>query len=432
MSRKVVIGGIAGLAAAALFVVVGSASGSNQLRIGFPSAVNLIPGAEVQIRGVVVGEVASVEVVPGKDAGAEVVVTVEDEHWPLSDGTRASIRWGSTVSYAARYVELEPAAEGAPLANGARLGGDQVRVPVEVDDLLNILDRPTRRSLGKLIDGSAQTFGPRARELRDAMRDAGPAFNEAATFFDGLGDDQTALDLLVTAGAATAESLANRRPELVSAVDGMAATFEEIAGNSAATAETLRTLPSALSKTTGTLSRLDPSLDEVGELVDELAPGASRIPRLARNARGALAELSSVAPALSSTLGTLRKAAPDARDFTGQARPVTERLGPILDRLVPMLECVRPYSREVGNWVGVWSRLGPFATTDGRYGRVLIQQYPFTSSSPLNSAEMAELFDGLAYGFGVPPGYASFDEKFLPDCGLDSDRLDPTLDPEAR
>ena len=51
---------------------------------------------------------------------ARVELTIGDEAWPLTQGTKMILRWGGTVSYANRYIALFPGPAGAPaLADGA-------------------------------------------------------------------------------------------------------------------------------------------------------------------------------------------------------------------------------------------------------------------------------------------------------------------------
>jgi hypothetical protein len=51
---------------------------------------------------------------------------------------------------------------------------------------------------------------------------------------------------------------------------------------------------------------------------------------------------------------------------------------------------------------------------------------------PYDSGTAAKLFPGLDYAFPRPPGYSAGQPWFLPKCGVTTDALDPSKDPESR
>jgi len=94
------------------------AGGGTPYRARFSDATGLLPGDDVRIAGVRVGEVRGIRVVDGGAAGpaAEVSFTVADDI-PLAAGVRAKIRYRNLVGQ--RYVALsEGPGDGRPLAAG--------------------------------------------------------------------------------------------------------------------------------------------------------------------------------------------------------------------------------------------------------------------------------------------------------------------------
>ena len=181
-----------GLVVIALAVIVARGDGGHALKATFPSAVNVVPGAEVRTGGVRVGKVDSIEV--HGDAARLTLAIDDDGVWPLRRGTRASIRLGGTISYANRYVELTPGpASAAALADGAELPAQDGTSPFEFDELFNTFDARTRAGMGELIDNGAATLGSRGPELRRGLRDGGRGLGEGGRLFAALADDKYAL-----------------------------------------------------------------------------------------------------------------------------------------------------------------------------------------------------------------------------------------------
>ncbi|HEX6388011.1 MAG TPA: MlaD family protein, partial [Solirubrobacteraceae bacterium] len=257
MKRALPIGGLV-LALVALVLVLRSGDDGRELRATFPSAVNLVEGAEVRAGGVKVGTVRAIEL---RGERAELRLRIDDDAWPLRAGTRAQIRLGGNVSYANRYIELAPGpGSGRALADGAQLPARDASSPLEFDELFNTFDARTRAGMGALIDRGAATFGPRAQELRDGLDVGGRGLGEGGRFLSELSADPAQLRTLLRTTAGTARALARRDGDLRTLVGATAETLTAIADSGDDVRATLRALPPALRTARGTLARTDRSL----------------------------------------------------------------------------------------------------------------------------------------------------------------------------
>ncbi|WP_216694560.1 MlaD family protein [Dietzia psychralcaliphila] len=109
----------------------------------FADVGGLGPGSEVTVAGVRVGRVLGVgrEVGPGGEVIAVVDFEVERAS-PVSDGVRASVRYGDMLGI--RYLSLDPPQDGGPavggadpLAGGARIPLEATTDPVDLTALVN-------------------------------------------------------------------------------------------------------------------------------------------------------------------------------------------------------------------------------------------------------------------------------------------------------
>lgn len=400
------------------------------VRASFPSAINVVAGAEVRVGGVKVGAVRDIEL---RDGRADVELGIDDDGaWPLRRGTTAAIRLGGTVSYANRYIELVPGPADAPaLADGDRLAVRDASSPVEFDEVFQVFDPPTRTGLGRLIDTGEATFASREQELRSALRSAGPALSEVRGTFEALGGDAAALRTLLRTGAGVAGQLERREGALRSLVDDTAHTLSAVAAGGSDLRATLRALPGTLRAARGTLRDADGSLARLEPLLVDLRPGARELRRTAGPLQRAVGTLGVVAPDLRATLTRLRSGGGDIAGFLREAEPQLRRLRPVLERLQPMVGCLRAYSPELAGLFSTWGAFNTGYDATGRYAWLNGQALPFPNGAGLSSKAIADTFPTLRYSLVRPPGLNAGQPRLQPQCGVTADGQDPAKDPET-
>jgi phospholipid/cholesterol/gamma-HCH transport system substrate-binding protein len=430
MRPRLLAGSAIVLAIAAILVVVVSAGSHPRIvRAAFQGAINVVPGQEVRLAGVKVGHVESVHEADGQ---AVVALAIDDAHaWPLRQGTIARLRYGTTVSYAARYVELFPGPRNAPaLASGAVLSSADTVTPVEFDQIFNIYDAEARRNLRGLIANGAAALEGRAGDLAGALRQSPAAFDQLAGMMRELGADRNALSVLARQGARASAALEGVDGPLRALLGHLAGTFDEFAAHTAAQQASLERMPATFATTRDALRRLDASLGGLDRLISDIGPGARGLVRLARPASDALRELRSVAPLATATLATGSRSAPSITALLNQGTTFMPSLGTVLGQLTPAFGCLRPYSPEIAGAVSTWAGFAKNYDALAHYARTLIQTLPYnpgaaSSSSVLKSAP------GTTYAFPRPPGLNAGQTWLQPQCSAGSAALHAAADPEA-
>jgi phospholipid/cholesterol/gamma-HCH transport system substrate-binding protein len=156
---------LAGLAA--LLLAVLARDDSHSYRFVFENAGQLVAGDLVRIGGTPAGEIESIELSDGGQA--EVEVSVDDEFAPLHAGSTATIRAASLIGVANRYVDVHPGPNfRSELDDGALLSADNTTTIVDLDQVFNALDPPTRAGLEQVIDGFAAWYGGRERQANES------------------------------------------------------------------------------------------------------------------------------------------------------------------------------------------------------------------------------------------------------------------------
>jgi len=151
----------------------------------FADALAVYPGDRVQIMGVKVGNVDSVE-----PAGDKMKVTLSfDSQYKVPENVTASVLNPTVV--ASRVIQLAPPwTEGPALADNAVIPLERTQVPVEWDDIRNQLDKLVTE-LGPTPSQPKGPLGGFVESLADGLNGKGKQIN---TTFRALSDSVAALN----------------------------------------------------------------------------------------------------------------------------------------------------------------------------------------------------------------------------------------------
>src|SRR5438132_1044988 len=148
------------------------------LNAEFTSANGLVPQAEVRVSGVHVGTVTAIT---DSSAGDALVRMALQPGIRLRQDTRAVIRPKTLLGE--KFVELvrQQGSTQRYLASGALIPKAQTGQAIEIDDILNAMDAPTRkamsesfRQLGIALDGRQQDIGAALPPLDATMTNLRP------------------------------------------------------------------------------------------------------------------------------------------------------------------------------------------------------------------------------------------------------------------
>ncbi len=240
------------------------------LQAVFPSANNIRPGSPVRIAGVNVGKVTKVgHFEEGKQA-ALVTMRIDKKGLPIHDDATMKIRPRIFLE-GNFFIDVSPGSPQAPVVHdGDRIPINQTSDPVQLDQVLDALQAPTRADLQALL-----------RELSRGLRGKGatgynasipywkPAYRDSAIVADALqGSQPHDLSRFVDKAGQTAAAIDRNREQLKSLVTD----FDTTAGAFAASNEQLS---AAVAELPRTLHAGMPALDALNRPLPGLA-GESR------------------------------------------------------------------------------------------------------------------------------------------------------------
>ena len=255
------------------------------LNAEFASANGLVPQAEVRVSGVHVGTVLAIG--DANDGGALVHMALQPDI-RLRQDTRAVIRPKTLLGE--KFVELvrPQGSNQAYLESGATLPKGQTGQAIEIDDILNAMDAPTRKAmsesfqqLGIALDGREQDIGAALPPLDDTVANLRPLarvgearqkeldriLTNLNVIMQALADEQDQLGHLVDSGDTVMSGIASRDQALAGTVQNGAAVFgsldQAFSGVTAADRASLQKSPSTIAAGRRTLSLTNPQVDQL-------------------------------------------------------------------------------------------------------------------------------------------------------------------------
>ena len=267
-----------------------------EVRVSFSDAAGLVPQDEVRVAGVKVGRVLSVSA--DSAGGTEVVMQVDAMR--LRSDTRAVLRPKSLLG--TKYIELvrRPQSSAPYLGSGAAIPRSQTGEAVEIDDVLNNMDAPTRaamseslRQLGVALDGRSgdvNTTIPQVEALTAQLRpiaqigerrdaELSRILVDLNTIFQALADEQDSLGRVIDSGNQVFGAVAARDQELGVAIAQTANLFQSLdqsfAGTTDVNRQSLAAAPESIATTSHTIGLTNP---EVDQLIPEILLGQVNYP----------------------------------------------------------------------------------------------------------------------------------------------------------
>ena len=379
-ARVVAVGAVVAAAIVVAFVLIGGKA-PYRIHARFINASQLVKGNLVQIAGHPVGKVEKIELLD--NGRADVTLTIDDDTAPLRQGTSVTVRQASLSGVANRYLDLHVAPDGAPEidSDGTILESDTTTA-VDLDQLFNTLDKPTREALQGVVQGSARQYQDSGEEYGEGLMYLNPSLSASSRFLRELNGDSGLLEKFVVQSSKFVTDVAEKREALVSLIGNLETTTGALAAEQAPLREAIGQLPDFMRRANttfvnlrGTLDDLDPLVEDSKPVARELRPFLHQLRPLANDARPTLRDLSALIdrPGPDNDLVELTNAqVPVADVAVGPIqRNGEERLGALpgsakaLRVSAPELETARPYLPDLLGWFDDFSHSGVFDALGG-------------------------------------------------------------------
>jgi phospholipid/cholesterol/gamma-HCH transport system substrate-binding protein len=444
IARAAALGALV-LAAVIVALVLMGGGGGHRYFMEFQTAGQLVKDDDVQVGGRRVGSIKSIELT--NDNQARIEVEVQEPFAPLRDGTKAVIRATSLSGVANRYIALTLPPENAKaLDDKSVLKADSTTSIVDLDQLFNTLDEPTRNDLKGIIQGFATATKGRGDEAAKAAEYFNPALSTSRKLFAEVTEDEGVLTEFLVNSARTVTALAEKRDDLSSLVGNTNATAGAIAQESESLGQALDILPSTLRRANTTFVNLRATVDDLDLLVNASKPATKDLEPFLKQLRPLVA---SARPTIADLRKLVSRSGPDndlvdaTKSFPGLQRvasPALEHSRASLVKAQPVLEFVRPYTVDIVGWFRDFGQGAANYDANGHFARIqpIFNAFSFTENpagGTLEAIPPQARLDNLQKGMMRRcPGSATQpatdgSNPFLDQGRLGADDCDPTQVP---
>ncbi len=380
----------------------------------FQNAGQLVKGDDVQIGGRRVGNVKEIKLTNGNQA--RVTVELEDGFAPLHTGTTAIIRATSLSGIANRYIALTPGPDNKPeLEDGAELTAASTTAPVDLDQLFNTLDKPTRKALQDVIQGSSTWYDGAGEDANRGTKFFNPALSTSRTLINELVGDQKAFTDLVVSSSKVVSAIAERRDDLSGLVSNANTTTAAIAAENQALEQALGLLPGTLRQANSTFVDLRSTLDDLDTLVSASKPATKDLARffaelrpLVNDARPTIKDLRTLIrrPGANNDLIELLTKAPRLQRV---AQPAFANSIKALRKSTPVLDFIRPYTPDLAGWLRDFGQTTANYDANGHFARIqpMFNAFNLNNNVLVPKTEAARPLGLITKQFKRCPGAAS-------------------------
>jgi len=327
MSRKPLLALASLVAAAVATLLILDSDDSYMVRAEFKNVGGLRQNSSVKIAGVPGGKVVDIEITERDTAIAHF--RMKDNAAPIGRGATVHVR--PTDLLGERYAELDPGDRSRPLPSNSLISVAKTDVPVELDDVLNMLDPDTRTRLGILINEIGVGLHGRGHDLNRLLAEMPTSLGKAREMLKAVADQNETLKAVLTKGDRITATVNAKRGDMGALIDEADAALGTIAEKRSELGRTIRSAPGALRELRSTLSKLQtasialrPFADDVRAAATPLNQTLKALPAFTRAATPTLRTAVDVAPALT-RLGV-------------KGTPTLRRLRPAADVLAQTLE----------------------------------------------------------------------------------------------
>ena len=310
-----------------------------RIKVDFPEAATLVAEADVRLAGVNVGKVKKKTLVK-KGARTQVELEIQTQYAPIPKDTRAILRQKTLLGET--YVELAPGnPKSGMLADGGQLPNKQVEPTVELDEIFNAFDKPTREAFQEWVSELAKASkNDGGQNLNDAFGNLEGFAVDGSSVLKKLSIQSVAVRRLVKNTGVVFGAINERQGALRQLVINSNNTFEATASRDQALADTIHVFPTFLDESKATLARLEnfsartrPLVNELKAPADDLGPTVRDLGDLAPDLEGLFRDLNPLIKASETGVPDLTRTLKGAEPFLESAHLFFPELNPILSLL---------------------------------------------------------------------------------------------------
>ena len=246
--------------------------GPYQLQVPLENASGLYPGSDVEIAGAKAGTIDSLSLRGGL---AIATINLDPQRVPVHRDATVDLRPKSLLGE--KYLALDPGKSGADLPSGAMLSRSAVTQSVELQDVFNTFDQPTRDKLQVLIDNLGGGLAGEGAVQNQGINAGSKDLNDLAAVADTLAQKDNELQQVIQSLSVVTDELSrsDRRDQLAALIRNTDALMKDLADQDAVLKRALVETDMALARTNTALSGTGGNLNSINQSLGTTVPELS-------------------------------------------------------------------------------------------------------------------------------------------------------------
>jgi virulence factor Mce-like protein len=350
-----------------------------EVKLPLTQVGQLAEQSEVDISGVEVGRVKSIDLgKDGEEGSAIVTLNLDPEYAPIPKDTRAILRAKSLLGEA--YIELTPGEKrDGMLEDGDQLPPAQVAKSVQLDEIFRTFDEKTRAAFMQGAIDNATAVDGRGSTINQTLGVLPGTLTSLTDVLTVLNQEEPQLSKLIKNTGVVFDAVSKRQGQLSGMIRNTDTVFKTLADRDEQLKDFFRVFPTFERETRATQDRLGDFSDFATPVMRKLVPVAEQLsPTLKSSAR--------LAPVSERLYRNLRpvirkapKAFPSLRGFLDDDAPkLLSRLPDYLYEFNPFLETASLYRKEIASVIGGAAQATQYKVSSGNAIRAGVTLGPQT------------------------------------------------------
>ncbi len=324
-----------------------------EVKLPLTQVGQLAEQSQVDISGIEVGRVKSIDLGEGDEEGSAIVtLNIEPEYAPVPKDTRAILRAKSLLGEA--YIELTPGDKrDGMLEDGDQLPPAQVAKSVQLDEIFRTFDEKTREAFKQGAIDNAIAIGGRGATLNQTLGVLPGTLTSLDDVLQVLNSQEEDVSRLIKNTGVVFDALSKRQGQLSGMIRNTDTVFTTLADRDEQLKDFFRVFPTFLRESRATQDRLGDFSDFATPRVRKLIPVAEQLsPTFKASAR--LAPVSErLYRGLRPVIRKAPKAFPSLRAFLDEDAPtLLARIPDYFAEFNPFLETASLYRKEIAATIG--------------------------------------------------------------------------------
>lgn len=236
---------------------------TRELKVDIADGSNLVPGNAVLEGGHRIGFIYSMKPLrlPGGTIGAQLVLKLSTSDGKVPVDSQVSVRLRTVLGE--KFVDLVRGTSAQVFPDGGTLPITQTNVPVQIDQVFNIFNPPTRQAVQQDLQGFGDAFTARGNDLNLTIQALPSLVGHLRPVASYLSSPSTQLTRFLNSLDALTGALAPVSSHTAALLGDAATTFQAITTNPSSYEATIAGSPSTLTTSTDSLKAQRPFLADL-------------------------------------------------------------------------------------------------------------------------------------------------------------------------